>query len=73
MLKILKLHMGLPLKNKTTSLAVHMPIQKTYVHFHPPPRGGYYTLLSFLGEVYNSASYMGGIYFFNIFISIMFI
>ena len=73
MLKILKLHMGRPLKYKTTSLAVHMPIQKTYVHFHPPPRGGYYTLLSFLGEVYNSASYMGGMYFFNIFISIMFI
>ena len=48
-----------------TSLAVHMPIQKTYVHFHPPPRGGYYTLFSFLNEVYNSASYMGGIWFFS--------
>ena len=48
-----------------TSLAVHMSIQKTYVHFHPPPRGGYYTLFWFLVEVYNSASYMGGIFFFS--------
>ena len=55
-----------------TSLAVHMPIQNAYVHFHPPPRGGYYTLFRFLDEVYNSASYMGGIHFFVKFISNMF-
>ena len=40
-----------------------MPIQKAYVHFHPPPRGGYYTLFRFLDEVYNSASHLGGIIF----------
>ena len=48
-----------------------MPIQNAYVHFHPPPRGGYYTLFRFLDEVYNSASYMGGIIFFKRFISII--
>ena len=28
-----------------TSLAAHGLIQKDHVHFHPPPRGGYHTLL----------------------------
>jgi hypothetical protein len=29
-----------------------------YVHFHPPPQGGYYKLFRFLFEVYNSARYI---------------
>ena len=49
-----------------TSLAVHMIIQKAYAHFHPPPRGGYYTLFILLDKVYNSAGYLGGIFFFLI-------
>ena len=42
------LEYALSLTDSITSLAVHMSIQKTYVHFHPPPRGGYDTLLRFL-------------------------
>ena len=54
-----------------TSLAVHMSIQKTYVHFHPPPRGGYDTLLRFLVKCI-IVLVIWGAYVFLIFISFIF-